>query len=154
MKAKNRCRFIKTGPGVLFAIFSMLCDHYEGTPLDITNDMGAGAFKMPYRLSPLTFEVDGKTYFNERPISTQQEWFCLFVSKCVSMPDAIGGSNFWFGVDDANMTGVFNQFNNLIITTITDKVPASYAEGGDCVTFSRNSPFWILQLADMGCPMP
>ena len=44
-------------------------DHYEGTALDITNDLGAGPFKMPYRLSPLTFKVDGKTYFNERPIS-------------------------------------------------------------------------------------
>ena len=45
-------------------------DHYEGTPLDITNDPGAGPFKTPYRLSPLTYKVGDKEYFNERPIST------------------------------------------------------------------------------------
>lgn len=119
-------------------------DHYEGTPLDITNDMGAGAFKMPYRLSPLTFEVDGKTYFNERPISTQQSGF-VFVSQMRStMPDAIGGV-LWFGVDDANMTVFTPVYCN------TDKVPASYAGGeGDCVTFSWNSAFWIYNwVADM-----
>ncbi|KAB3851842.1 dipeptidase, partial [Phocaeicola vulgatus] len=47
-------------------------DHYEGTPLDITNDPGAGPFKTPYRLSPLSFKVGDQEYFNERPISTQQ----------------------------------------------------------------------------------
>ena len=50
-------------------------DHYEGTPLDITNDPGAGPFKTPYRLSPLTYKVGDKEYFNERPISTQQTAF-------------------------------------------------------------------------------
>lgn len=37
-------------------------DHYEGTPLDITNDPGAGPFKTPYRLSPLTYKVGDKEY--------------------------------------------------------------------------------------------
>ena len=32
-------------------------DHYEGTALDISNDFGAGPYKTPYRLSPLTFKV-------------------------------------------------------------------------------------------------
>ena len=57
-------------------------DHYEGTPLDITNDPGAGVFKMPYRLSPLTFKVDGQEYFNERPISTQQQTFLTPSAVC------------------------------------------------------------------------
>ena len=115
-------------------------DHYEGTALDITNDLGAGPFKMPYRLSPLTFKVDGKTYFNERPISTQQSAFS-FVSQ---MPDAIGGV-LWFGLDDANMTVFTPVYCN------TNKVPAPYAQGeGDCVTFSWNSAFWIYNwVADM-----
>ena len=78
-------------------------DHYEGTPLDITKDCGAGAFKMPYRLSPLTFKVDGEEYFNERPISTQQSAFVFVSQMRSSMPDAIGGV-LWFGLDDANMT--------------------------------------------------
>ena len=119
-------------------------DHYEGTPLDITNDLGAGAFRMPYRLSPLTFEVDGQEYFNERPISTQQSAFTFVSQMRSTMPDAIGGV-LWFGLDDANMTVFTPVYCN------TDKVPASYAEGeGDCVTFSWNSAFWIYNwVADM-----
>ena len=43
----------------------MMRDHYEGTPLDISNDFGAGPYKTPYRLSPLNFKVDGQEYFND-----------------------------------------------------------------------------------------
>lgn len=119
-------------------------DHYEGTALDITKDMGAGCFQMPYRLSPLTFKVDGQEYFNERPISTQQSAF-VFVSQMRStLPDAIGGV-LWFGLDDANMTVFTPVYCN------TDKVPYSYQqENGDCVTFSWDSAFWIYNwVADM-----
>ena len=119
-------------------------DHYEGTPLDITKDMGAGCFEMPYRLSPLTFKVDGQEYFNERPISTQQSGF-VFVSQMRSnLPDAIGGV-LWFGLDDANMTVFTPVYCN------TDKVPYPYQQGhGDCVTFSWDSAFWIYNwVADM-----
>lgn len=112
-------------------------DHYEGTALDITNDLGAGPFKMPYRLSPLTFKVDGKTCFNERPISTQQSAFSFVSQMRSNLPDAIGGV-LWFGLDDANMTVFTPVYCN------TNKVPAPYAQGeGDCVTFSWNSAFWI-----------
>lgn len=119
-------------------------DHYEGTPLDITKDMGAGPFNMPYRLSPLTFKVDGAEYFNERPISTQQSAFSFVAQMRASMPDAIGGV-LWFGLDDANMT-VFTP-----VYCCTDRVPNVYAEGnGDCVTFSWDSAFWIYNwVADM-----
>lgn len=119
-------------------------DHYEGTALDITKDMGAGCFQMPYRLSPLTFNVDGQEYFNERPISTQQSAF-VFVSQMRStLPDAIGGV-LWFGLDDANMTVFTPVYCN------TDKVPYPYQqENGDCVTFSWDSAFWIYNwVADM-----
>ncbi len=119
-------------------------DHYEGTALDITNDLGAGPFKMPYRLSPLTFKVYGKTYFNERPISTQQSAFSFVSQMRSNLPDAIGGV-LWFGLDDANMTVFTPVYCN------TNKVPAPYAQGeGDCVTFSWNSAFWIYNwVADM-----
>ena len=112
-------------------------DHYEGTPLDITSDPGAGPFKTPYRLSPLTFQVEGEEYFNERPISTQQSGFTFVAQMRSTMPDVIGGV-LWFGVDDANMTVFTPVYCN------TDRVPDVYAEGeGDCVTFSWNSAFWI-----------
>ena len=119
-------------------------DHYEGTPLDITKDMGAGAFETPYRLSPLTFKVDGVEYFNERPISTQQSAFSFVAQMRANLPDPVGGV-LWFGLDDANMT-VFTP-----VYCCTDRIPAPYAEGnGDCVTFSWDSAFWIYNwVADM-----
>ncbi|MDX1699399.1 MAG: C69 family dipeptidase, partial [Melioribacteraceae bacterium] len=48
----------------------LMRDHYEGTDLDMTKGVAAGPYNMPYRCSPLSFEVDGERYFNERPIST------------------------------------------------------------------------------------
>ncbi|MDN0054133.1 C69 family dipeptidase [Bacteroides caecigallinarum] len=119
-------------------------DHYEGTPLDITKDMGAGPFETPYRLSPLTFKVDGVEYFNERPISTQQSAFSFVAQMRANLPDPVGGV-LWFGLDDANMT-VFTP-----VYCCTDRIPVPYAEGnGDCVTFSWDSAFWIYNwVADM-----
>ena len=119
-------------------------DHYEGTPLDITKDMGAGAFETPYRLSPLTFKVDGVEYFNERPISTQQSAFSFVAQMRANLPDPVGGV-LWFGLDDANMT-VFTP-----VYCCTDRIPVPYAEGnGDCITFSWDSAFWIYNwVADM-----
>lgn len=119
-------------------------DHYEGTPLDITKDLGAGPFETPYRLSPLTFKVDGVEYFNERPISTQQSAFSFVAQMRANLPDPVGGV-LWFGVDDANMT-VFTP-----VYCCTDRIPVPYAEGnGDCITFSWDSAFWIYNwVADM-----
>ncbi|MBQ8520339.1 MAG: C69 family dipeptidase [Bacteroides sp.] len=119
-------------------------DHYEGTPLDITNDMGATAFRMPYRLSPLTFEVDGQKYFNERPISTQQSAFTFVAQMRANLPDAVGGV-LWFGTDDANMT-VFAP-----VYCCTNRLPECYThDTADAVTFSWDSAFWIYNwVADM-----
>ena len=113
-------------------------DHYEGTPLDISQDFGAGPYHAPYRLTPLTFTVDGEEYFNERPISTQQSAFVFVAQMRSQLPDHVGGV-LWFGVDDANMT-VF-----VPVYCCTDQVPTCYSrvDGADYVTFSWNSAFWI-----------
>ena len=115
-------------------------DHYEGTPMDITQDLGAGPWSMPYRPSPLSFKVDDKTYFNERPISTQQTAF-TFVSQMRSkLPNAIGGV-LWFGTDDANMA-VFTP-----VYCCTNVVPECYKrEKADPVTFSAESAFWLFNM--------
>ncbi len=115
-------------------------DHYEGTPLDITGDVGAGPWSMPYRPSPLSFKVDDKSYFNERPISTQQTAF-TFVSQMRSeLPNAIGGV-LWFGTDDANMA-VFTP-----VYCCTNVVPECYKrEMADAVTFSEKSAFWLFNM--------
>ena len=112
-------------------------DHYEGTALDMTGDLGAGAWSMPYRLRPLTYKVDGKDYFNERTISTFQTGF-TFVSQMRSwLPREIGGV-LWFGNDDAN-TSVYTP----MYCSITES-PYCYSDkAGDAVTFSFESAFWM-----------
>lgn len=112
-------------------------DHYEGTPFDITNDLGAGPYSMPYRPSPLSFKVDGKEYFNERPISTFQTAFTFVAQLRSHLPNAIGGV-MWFGTDDANMV-VFTPVY-CCATAVPDCYKECYA---DPVEFSWKSSFWV-----------
>lgn len=118
-------------------------DHYEGTALDITNDLGAGAWEMPYRPSPLSKKVmiDGKEteVFNERPTSTQQTGFGYVGQMRSWLPDAVGGIVWWTN-DDPNMVPY-----TPIYCGVT-KVPACYQrkEGvQDEITFSWKSAFWL-----------
>lgn len=112
-------------------------DHYENTPFDITKDAGSGIYQAPYRPTPLTFKYKGKTYFNERPISTQQTGFTVVAQVRAGLPDAIGGV-LWFGNDDPNMIAYTPVY------CCSNKVPACYAKGtGDGVTFSWESAFWV-----------
>ena len=113
-------------------------DHYEGTPLDLSQDFGAGPYHAPYRLSPLSFKVDGEEYFNERPISTQQSGFVFVAQMRSQLPDPVGGV-LWFGTDDANMISFVPVY------CCTTRVPECYTrvDGADYITFSWNSAFWI-----------
>ncbi len=80
-------------------------DHYEGTPLSVARwrlISVAVSGRCLIVLHHLTFKVDGKQCFNERPVSTQQSGF-VYVSQMRSwLPREIGGV-LWFGNDDANM---------------------------------------------------
>ena len=83
-------------------VMTTMRDHYEGTPFDPRKDVGAGPYCAPYRPTPLSWSVDGKEYFNERPISTQQTAFTFVAQMRSWLPDAVGGV-LWFGNDDPNM---------------------------------------------------
>lgn len=116
-------------------------DHYEGTALALdTTNIGGGIYEMPYRPTPLTFTVDGKQYFNERPISTQQTAF-TFVSQLRSwLPREIGGV-LWFGNDDANMVA----YTPVYCGNTTQ--PTCYnTKGADAVTFSADNAFWLCNM--------
>lgn len=116
-------------------------DHYEGTALALdTTSIGGGVYEMPYRPTPLTFTVDGKQYFNERPISTQQTAF-TFVSQLRSwLPREIGGV-LWFGNDDANMVAYTPVYCGNTVQ------PACYnTNGADAVTFSSDNAFWLCNM--------
>ncbi|MGB4204782.1 MAG: C69 family dipeptidase [Bacteroidales bacterium] len=112
-------------------------DAFEGTPLNMTSDIGAGPFSKPYRWRPLTWEVDGVEYCNERAVATQQTGF-IFVTQSRSwLPDPIGGIH-WFGVDDAKSTVFVPMY-----CSITE-IPAPYEQGnGAMMEWSDNSAFWV-----------
>lgn len=118
-------------------VMNSMRDHYEGTPFDITKDAGAGPYEAPYRPTPLTWECEGKKYFNERPISTQQTAGTYVIQLRATMPNAVGGV-LWFGNDDPNMVAYTP------IYCCVSKVPECYnpKEAND-VTFSWNSAFWV-----------
>ena len=115
----------------------MMRDHYEGTPMDLTQDIGMGAWEMPYRPTPLSFEYDGKKYFNERPISTQQS-ACVYVSQMRSwLPNHIGGVT-WFANDDANMVAFTPVYCNMT------QAPECYDKNtADAFHFSTRSAYWV-----------
>lgn len=119
-------------------VADMMRDHYEGTPMDMTCDIGAGGHDLPYRWRPMGFEVDGKQYINERAIATQQTGF-WFVGQCRSwFPHEIGGI-FWFGVDDAGTSPLTPVYTSSL------EVSPHYAMGQDAsiLQYSPHSMFWL-----------
>ncbi len=118
-------------------VADVMRDHYEGTPMDMTTDIGAGGNALPYRWRPMDFEYEGKRYTNERAIATQQTGFWFVGQARSEYPDVIGGI-LWFGTDDAATSYVTPIYSN------TNKVPDCFKQGnGDLLTYSRHASFWI-----------
>ena len=118
-------------------VMACMRDHYEGTPFSLDSDIGQGVWQMPYRPTPLSYTLDGKQYFNERPTSTQQSSFS-YVSQMRSwMPRQVGGV-LWFGNDDGNMIAYTPVYCSC------DTMPQCYnTPGADAVTFSLDNAFWV-----------
>lgn len=126
-------------------VMELMRDHFEGTPMDMTNDVGAGPFHCPYRWRPMDFEVDGKKYIHERAISTQQTGFS-FVAQCRSwLPNKLGGI-IWFGVDDTYSTVYCPMFCGIT------QVPVCFEEGnGSMAEYSETSAFWLFNRVSNFC---
>ncbi|MBN1338337.1 MAG: C69 family dipeptidase [Bacteroidales bacterium] len=115
-------------------------DHLEGTPLDMSKDLGAAPYGNPYRWRPLTFEVEGETYCNERATATQQTGFVFVAQSRSWLPDPVGGI-FWFGVDDAASTVFMPMFSSIT------RVPEAFAVGnGSIMDFSFDAGFWVFNM--------
>ncbi len=110
-------------------------DHFEGTPYDMTGDIGAGPYHVPYRWRPMEFEVDGKKYCMERATGTQQTGWSFVSQSRDWLPDPVGAV-IWFGTDDTN-TSVYMPFYGCMT-----EVPKQLAPG-DVNTFSYDSNFWM-----------
>ncbi len=118
-------------------LMDMMRDHYEGTALDPTKDVGAGPFRSPYRFSPLQWQSDSVDYCFERPISTQQTGFTFVGQMRNHLPDEVGGV-LWFGVDDARFTVYTPMYASMT------KTPECYRVGnGNFSQFSWTSAFWV-----------
>ncbi|MEI6885927.1 MAG: C69 family dipeptidase [Bacteroidota bacterium] len=111
-------------------------DHFEGTPLDMRFDFGAGPFGCPYRWRPMEFKVDSAEYLNERAIATQQTGYVFVAQSRSWLPDPIGGI-FWFGVDDADGCVFAPMFCGIT------GIPENYAVGnGSMIRWSESSAYW------------
>lgn len=115
----------------------MMRDHYEGTPMDISEGLGGLPWQMPYRVTPLSYKVDGKTYFNERPISTVQSSAVYVAQMRNWLPDYVGGL-LWFGNDDANMVALTPVYSCL------QDVPECYSgKLASATSFSFRNAYWM-----------
>ena len=118
-------------------VMGFMRDHFQGTQLDMTQDPGAGPYRLPYRWRPLTWEVDGVEYFNERAVSTQQTGFSFVAQSRSWLPDPIGGV-LWFGVDDTYSSVYFPVYAGVT------EVPHNWAVGtGSFHEVTWDSAFWI-----------
>ncbi len=126
-------------------VADVMRDHYEGTPMDMTTDIGAGGNALPYRWRPMDFEYEGKKYTNERAIATQQTGFWFVGQARGNYPDVIGGI-LWFGTDDAATSYVTPIYSN------TEKIPECFRQGnGNLLSYSATSSFWINNRISNAC---
>ena len=126
-------------------VADMMRDHFEGTPLDMTQDIGAGGNALPYRWRPMSFEYEGEHYVNERAIATQQTGFWMVAQARNYLPDRIGGI-LWFGTDDAATSYLTPLYACLL------EVPECFREGnGDMLHYSPTASFWLNNRISNAC---
>jgi dipeptidase len=118
-------------------VMGMMRDYFQGTKMDLTQDIGAGPYQCIVRWRPMTWSLDSVNYINERAISTQQTGFSFVAQSRSWLPDPIGGI-LWFGVDDTYSTVYTPMYCGM------SRVPGNYAVGnGSMMEFSDSSAFWI-----------
>lgn len=117
-------------------VMNLMRDYYQGTPMDMSKDLGAGPFKCPYRWRPMNWEVDGKKYIHERATSTQQTGFS-FVAQTRNWMPAKAKGILWFGVDDTYQTVYVPMYGSINETPLCFKVG-----NGSMTEYSSTSAFW------------
>ncbi|MCL2028597.1 MAG: C69 family dipeptidase [Bacteroidales bacterium] len=121
-------------------VFDMMRDHYQGTPMDMTKDVGGGPFHSGYRWRPMLWELNGQSYIHERAISTQQTGFSFVTQSRSWLPNPIGGI-LWWGVDDTYTTVWAPMYCGMT------EVPEVFKEGnGTIIEYSPTSAFWLFNL--------
>ncbi len=116
-------------------VFSLMRDHYEGTPFDMTRGVDAGPFGCPVRVQPMGWELDGVRYTWERPISTKKTGFSFVSQSRHELPDPVGGV-LWYGVDDTYTSCYVPLYCGI------DRAPRPFATGS-LQAFSWDSAWWV-----------
>ncbi|MFH0895788.1 MAG: C69 family dipeptidase [Bacteroidota bacterium] len=123
-------------------VMNAMRDHYEDTPLDMRDGIGAGPYHCPYRWRPMEFKIDSNTYLHERAIATQQTGYVFVAQSRDRLPDPVGGI-FWFGVDDADGCVFAPMYCGI------KRIPSSYAQGnGSMIQWSDSSAFWTFSMVN------
>lgn len=139
LKAKPYPLWIKPDHKLSVAdVFSLMRDHYEGTPFDMTKGIDAGPYGSPNRWRPISWKVDSVEYAWERPISTQQTGFSYVSQSRSWLPDGIGGL-LWYGLDDTYTSCYMPVYCSI------DRFAAPL-ETGTLKQFSWDSAWWIFNL--------
>ena len=126
-------------------VADVMRDHFEGTPMDMTQDIGAGGNACPYRWRPMSFSWEGERYCNERAIATQQTGFWFVAQARGWLPDEVGAL-VWFGCDDAATSYLTPIYVN------SKEVPECLRVGnGDILHYSPTSTFWICNRVANAC---
>jgi dipeptidase len=125
-------------------VFDMMRDHYEGTPMDMTRDIGAGGHSLPYRWRPMDWTVEGINqggqpahFLNERAIATQQTGFWFVGQSRGWLAPSISGI-LWFGTDDAATSPLTPIYSS------STEVPWCLSiDNGHMTEYSDTSMFWL-----------
>ena len=131
-------------------VMKLFRSHYEGFPNDMSGntfaDIGATGAYSPYRNHPLSWSSQGSSYFNERPISTQQTGWNFIAQSRAWMPKELSGL-LWFGVDDSGTTVRFPIYGSAY------RVPEAFAGRGaqdgettPMTTFDTTKAFTVFNL--------
>lgn len=116
-------------------VMSLVRDHYEGTPFDMTQGLDAGPFGSPNRWRPLSWEDENKEKYSwERPVSSINTAFSYIGQMRSWLPDEVGGIC-WFGVDDTYFTCW------VPIYVGNTSIPEPFTKG-DINKYSRDAMWW------------
>jgi len=133
-------------------VHAALSSKYEGSWLDPTADVGAGAEASPYRDNGLSYQVRGEAFVNERIVGTQfTAWHFVASIRGSSVPPPMRAL-LWWGSDDhawapkvpifGGATGVHRSYDD---ANCSARLACRVAAGlpGSMMAFSWESAYWV-----------
>ncbi|MBO4803374.1 MAG: C69 family dipeptidase [Muribaculaceae bacterium] len=118
-------------------VIGCLRDRFEGTPLAMDDDPGAGVYDSPFRPQPSYYEDDSTTMFHERSVATTHTAFTWVCQLRGFMLREVGGV-IWWGNDDSGMVAYTPVYCS------ANRVPHCYNDpNADAFTFSEESAYWV-----------